>query len=708
MEIHGRWEIGATVFNFQGLDRRAADTPNDVKLYVYLYDLKADRAYLGPVDFEIRHDGQVVARFHRSKVDEEAVYSTRETLPESGEYQLVAHMDGMAPSFVFQVDLAADRINWMLVIGLIVPVGIIFALAFVGRRRRRRRVRHRKPVVVATLALLITLAMPDLGYTQHGTMNHATMNHSAAHDHSMHHERAHAKHMQHGERAVSKSGTTMEHHMAPDGTMVMVMGGLPLWMFFVGVGSLLLLSFVATEKLAPVARRGFRLNIAKRKSIYRLLQSRWLQVIPQLVMIGLLLFLIYAGLFGSRATNVTPIAVWTIWWAGLIFAVLLFAALWCFVCPWDGLANLVSRLRLAARVETLSLKLPFPDALKTLYPAIVLFFGLTWLELGFGVTTDPRWTAYMGIGMAAMAMVSALLWEGKRFCAHLCPVGRICGIYGNFSPFELRARNTKTCEVCSTEDCLHGNERGYACPTGISLKTMTASTMCTMCTECIKSCNKRNVALNIRPFGSDLRTYRTPRLDEAWLALSLLALTLFHGFSMTSAWQSFRPGDMSRCKVGWPDVRHINHRKFYTRYVGGLCCSCRPVLASVLGRPGYCAGQKDNRLDTDEAVICGVCVLGASGRTILPLSTQPHASTDGGRGNRSTVERSSWYGQRLVWHARYSCGLVNLRRNVMVSTGRTNSHGSPVRYSCCSSRCTIDYLIRNALQHARPFPCWSS
>ncbi len=152
IDFVGRWEIGATIFNFQGLDRGTADTPNDVKIFLYLYDLEADRGYTGPLAVEIRRKGEVVSRFDRLQVDEEAVYSTRETLPASGDYQLVAFVEGPPGGgqkqhmeevpLRFNVDLSTDRIRWGLIAGLAVPVAVVFALALFGRRRRRRRRRR--------------------------------------------------------------------------------------------------------------------------------------------------------------------------------------------------------------------------------------------------------------------------------------------------------------------------------------------------------------------------------------------------------------------------------------------------------------------------------------------------------------------------------------------------------------------------------------
>ena len=511
--IDGRWEIGATIFNFQGYDgRRTSDTPNDVKIYLYLYDLESERSYSGPVDIEIRRDGEVVARFDRTEPDEESVFSTRETLPDSGTYELVARVDGEEVVVEFYVDLD-DGVSWWVIGAIALPVLLVFGLALFGRRRRlRRRGKKKRRVAAAAASASLALLAPALARAQ--TEGCATPD---------------------GSRQV----------LTDDGP-IQVMSGLPTWMFLVGVVGLLVLSFVGTEWLAPrMVRSRFRFNLLRRKRAYSLARSRWVSAIPQLVMLALLALLVWVGLTGSRVANLTPTAVWTIWWAGLIFSVLFLGSAWCAVCPWDALANLATRLRVAARVEPLGLSLPFPRWLANLWPAIVLFVALTWLELGWGVTTDPRATAYMGLGMAGLAVVGALMFDGKKFCQHACPVGRICGIYSTFAPVEIRARNPRVCAKCETEDCLNGNERGYACPTGISLKVIADSADCTMCGECVRSCDKRNVALNVRPFAADLKPEARPRPDQAWLAVILLSLTLFHGLSMTSAWESFEPGSQS-------------------------------------------------------------------------------------------------------------------------------------------------------------------
>src|SRR5690606_24014157 len=125
--VDGRWEMGTSIFNFQGYQRQDANAPNDIKFFIYVYDLELDRPYTGAVDFELVLDGEVVTRFSRERVDQEQIYSTRETLPETGEYTLVATLreaEGTAGrvEMSFFVDLNEDAISWGLIFGLVVPL----------------------------------------------------------------------------------------------------------------------------------------------------------------------------------------------------------------------------------------------------------------------------------------------------------------------------------------------------------------------------------------------------------------------------------------------------------------------------------------------------------------------------------------------------------------------------------------------------------
>jgi hypothetical protein len=140
IRVEGRWEVGATVFNFQGLgDRESSDTPNDVKIFAYIYDLEKDVGYEGPATIAIVSEGETVSVFERLEPDGEGVYVSRETLPHSGDYSLEFTFDEGEATLPFNVDLAADRVNWALLGGLGLAVLTAMSLALAGRKKRLAR-----------------------------------------------------------------------------------------------------------------------------------------------------------------------------------------------------------------------------------------------------------------------------------------------------------------------------------------------------------------------------------------------------------------------------------------------------------------------------------------------------------------------------------------------------------------------------------------
>jgi len=385
----------------------------------------------------------------------------------------------------------------------------------------------------------------------------------------------------------------MAHYMTDDG-IVMVMSGIPGWMFGLAIGLVILLSFVITEVRTPALSGVSRsISLTQKKWVHRLIRKRGFQFAFQAPILVAFLFISYAGLFGSYAKNITPAAVWTIWWAGLIVAVAIFGNLWCFVCPWDALANLVSRLSFWKRTESLSLNLKLPKALRNLYPAMVLFIGMTWLELGWGITNNPRQTATFGLVMAGGAVVMALLFERKAFCAHFCLVGRVSGMYSNVSPFEIRPRDARVCGVCTTRDCLTGNDKGFACPTNIDLGKLDTNSNCTLCTECFKSCPTLVPHVRMRAPGHDLSRRAVPQRDEAWFALVLLSLTGFHGLSMTPAWQNFKPGTTDIVST-LQSVLHISELAAFS--IGMVVVMIVPIVAYGLSIWAASAWVRDTKV----------------------------------------------------------------------------------------------------------------
>ncbi|PIR17510.1 MAG: hypothetical protein COV48_08585 [Elusimicrobia bacterium CG11_big_fil_rev_8_21_14_0_20_64_6] len=320
------------------------------------------------------------------------------------------------------------------------------------------------------------------------------------------------------------------------------MRGLPTRMYQWALVLILILSFGVIEVLAgnddedgPMEARW---NLTAWPPLRRLLASNLFPFLPRVATAVLFLVVIAAGLFGNQnpAMNIAPLLTWTVWWTGLIFAVLYLGKGWCTICPWDALAGWAERLKFRGpRGESLGLDLPWPKALRSIWPAVGLFLALTWVELGMGITLIPRATAWVALGMLGMALASAFLFERKSFCRYACLVGRVSGLYAMFSSVEIRA-TPSACSGCGTRDCWKGNALGDGCPTFEYPRAMKLNTYCTMCTECFKSCPSGSMSLNLRPWAADLAAPGKPRVDEAALALILLSMTAFHGLTMTPTW----------------------------------------------------------------------------------------------------------------------------------------------------------------------------
>jgi len=335
------------------------------------------------------------------------------------------------------------------------------------------------------------------------------------------------------------------------GERLMVMAGVPRPLFLGGVGGVLVVSFGLVEFLNRGPRREEkrrRWNLLSWRWAAWCFRRRWFKPLLQVPVFAIFCFLIYAGFAGDRVVNITPTLTWTVWWAGLIFLVLFFGKAWCYVCPWDFAATLAqSANRLWGARQPFTLGLRWPRALRNIFLAIGLFILLTWLELGYNVTSSPRATAVLALVMIALAVVPALLFDKRAFCRYGCMIGRISGLYAMFAPVEVRAADRDVCRACRTHDCFHGNDAAPPCPTSLLLPTVKENTYCVQCGHCARSCPSSNVAFNFRPFAADLTRFTRPRSDESLLAIVLLALTSFHGLTMTPFWDS--AGNAS--VIGW-------------------------------------------------------------------------------------------------------------------------------------------------------------
>jgi hypothetical protein len=215
----------------------------------------------------------------------------------------------------------------------------------------------------------------------------------------------------------------------------------PGWLFLYGAAVVLVASFVALTTLwkrphFDAARRGRPLAPA----VQRVLLSRALRVVFGSIGFGLLVFVAVAALFGDRneTRNLAPTFVYVFFWLGLVPVVALVGNVWSILNPWraaaDGAAALWAR---AGR--TWEPLLDYPERLGR-WPAAVLLFAFTALELAYTDPADPRRLAlaiylYSMVTWIGMIIFGRRAWlvNGEAFTVYF-------GLLARIAPLGVRRR----------------------------------------------------------------------------------------------------------------------------------------------------------------------------------------------------------------------------------------------------------------------------
>jgi ferredoxin len=217
------------------------------------------------------------------------------------------------------------------------------------------------------------------------------------------------------------------------------------------------------------------------------------------------------------------------------------------------------------------LNLKVPRSLQNVWIALLMFMGLSWLELGAGVTGKPVLTAALGVIMLVLSVVFLLVFERKAFCRYACPVGRTVGFYSRLSPIEVRPVDQGACDSCKTLECFHGSEHIEPCPSKLVVGRFSENSFCLSCGNCALSCPSGNVSWRLRTMDTEAKKAGTPGWDSAWFMLALLGITSFHGITMIPQWGEWLV-EMAR-------VSGESGSLFFSFAVGMLAASAVPVAA---------------------------------------------------------------------------------------------------------------------------------
>ncbi len=291
------------------------------------------------------------------------------------------------------------------------------------------------------------------------------------------------------------------------------------------------------KRKVPQLRSRWRVDIVEVFKIEKLLQWRYFSITLRSISAAIFSFIVLTGLIGNPHTSIAASFTWLIWWTLLIFFIAFAGKIYCAACPWEFFADLFQfGLKKNSAGEKKSLQKKWPKFMRNIYPATALFVVITWLELGFHLTSDSYLTAVLGLMVVFAVVLSAQTFERRSFCRFACPIGRISGVYAQCSPIELRVKEKDVCKTCKGHECVRGSERGTSCPTFQVPHKLNQNTYCTLCTECVRNCPDDNLTLLARPINEDLGNLRHTRRDEGLLVIVVIVLTFFHGLTMTPMW----------------------------------------------------------------------------------------------------------------------------------------------------------------------------
>lgn len=272
------------------------------------------------------------------------------------------------------------------------------------------------------------------------------------------------------------------------------------------------------------------------------IKNRWPQLAVFIVMLAGYLFTIFAGLIGTPvgSHNFSIVFIWIAWWAILILvAVPFFGRGWCTVCPIPLPGEWLQRGAVLNPPDKKPkwLNLRWPKAFRNIWLQNIFFLLLALFSSV--LLTTPNVTGIVLATMLFGAMGLSLVFERRAFCRYLCPVGGFIGLYSQTAPLELRIKDKQVCATCLGKPCYNGSSNGYGCPWDVFPGGLVKNTYCGLCMECIRTCPHDNIAVNLRPFSTDLAR-PSARMDEALKAFIMLGSAMIYAGVLLGPWGALK------------------------------------------------------------------------------------------------------------------------------------------------------------------------
>ena len=196
-----------------------------------------------------------------------------------------------------------------------------------------------------------------------------------------------------------------------------------------------------------------------------------------------------------RNTNLANLIVWSYWWPVIIISAIFFGRIWCMVCPMELLTSLAARVGLKCKPNSFVRS----GWIITLFYIVILFIGIHTLSIH---RVPFRMSIYL-LALLTSTVIVGLIFRRNTFCAYICPVGHLLGLYARLAPFGWSTRDMSICRNCKDHSCTTSANayvfQGRSCGVDLNPAHIEDNTNCLLCGQCIKSCDHNNPGIEGRP-----------------------------------------------------------------------------------------------------------------------------------------------------------------------------------------------------------------
>jgi len=185
----------------------------------------------------------------------------------------------------------------------------------------------------------------------------------------------------------------------------------PGWLFLVGGGTVLVVSFLALGVLWKDPRLDENGGRRFSPGLERALLSPWLQLPVRLLSFTLFVLVWTAAAFGTErvSQNIAPTFIYVVFWVGMVVVCIVLGNVWSVLDPWRAVADLVAWV--VRGLGWSRQPRPYPERLG-IWPAVLVLFAFVALELVYSDPADPRKLA-LAITLYSVATWSGMLVYGR-------------------------------------------------------------------------------------------------------------------------------------------------------------------------------------------------------------------------------------------------------------------------------------------------------